>query len=147
MKLPVIAYLTIITACHGIMGSALADDSAVLPAEKSQNGITYLSGGIGSDQVTAMKAAANDYTLMLVCAIGNTGAYLADVKINIADKTGKTVLETVAEGPIILVKLTPGTYQISADNKGSIIHRTVKIGASHPLELNLSWPEKRSSRQ
>src|SRR3990170_4004435 len=97
-----IIYATIVTASLGHMSTAIAEDRVVLPEAKTQNGVTYLSGGIGSDQVTAMNAAARDYALMLTCSVLNTGEYLADVKVSITDKAGTVVLETVTDGPILL---------------------------------------------
>ncbi len=140
MNVRSIIYATIVTASLGQMSMAIAEDRVVLPEVKTQNGITYLSGGIGSDQVTAMNAAAKDYALMLTCSVQDTGAYLADVKVSITDKAGTVVLETVTDGPILLVRLSPGQYRVSADSNGAVVEKTVQIGASQPVKLNLHWP-------
>lgn len=113
---------------------------AALPEAQTQNGITYLSGGIGLNESEAMKAAAKDYTLMITCSVQPTGEYLADVKVNITDKSGSPVLETVIDGPMLLVQLAPGQYRISAESDGVTMNRTVDIGSEHPTRVNLSWP-------
>jgi len=140
MKVRSIIYATIVTASLGQMSMAIAEDRVVLPEVKTQNGITYLSGGIGSDQVTAMNAAAKDYALMLTCSVQDTGAYLADVKVSITDKAGTVVLETVTDGPILLARLSPGQYRVSADSNGAVVEKTVQIGASQPVKVNLHLP-------
>jgi len=132
--------LAVIAANLGALGSVVAADMEALPEVQTQNGVTYLSGGIGLDESEAMKAAAKDYTLLVTCSVQPTGKYLADVKVNITGKPGSSVLETVIDGPMLLVQLAPGQYRISAENDGVTMNRTVDIGSEHPARVNLSWP-------
>ena len=140
MNIRTLLSLVVITVSLGTLGPVVAADMEALPEAQTQNGITYLSGGIGLDESEAMKAAAKDYTLMITCSVQPTGKYLADVKVNITDKSGSPVLETVIDGPMLLVQLAPGQYRISADNDGVTMNRTVDIGSKHPTRVNLSWP-------
>lgn len=140
MNIRTLLSLVVITVSLGTLGPVVAADMKALPEAQTQNGITYLSGGIGLDESEAMKAAARDYTLMITCSVQPTGKYLADVKVNITDKSGSPVLETVIDGPMLLVQLAPGQYRISAKNDGVTMNRTVNIGSEHPTRVNLSWP-------
>lgn len=140
MNIRTLLSLVVITVSLGTLGPVVAADMKALPEAQTQNGITYLSGGIGLDESEAMKAAARDYTLMITCSVQPTGKYLADVKVNITDKSGSLVLETVIDGPMLLVQLAPGQYRISAKNDGVTMNRTVNIGSEHPTRVNLSWP-------
>ena len=140
MNIRTLLSLVVITVSLGTLGSVVAADMEALPEAQTQNGITYLSGGIGLDESEAMKAAAKDYTLMITCSVQPTGKYLADVKVNITDKSGSPMLETVIDGPMLLVQLAPGQYRISAENDGVTMNRTVDIGSEHPTRVNLSWP-------
>ena len=92
---------------------ALHAVGATLPQPKMENGITYLSGGIGNDEAVAMKAEAKSYPLSMIFSAGKDNEYLADVKVNIKDKAGKDVLNAVSNGPIILVKVPAGRYSMS----------------------------------
>ncbi|UUZ63619.1 carboxypeptidase regulatory-like domain-containing protein [Polaromonas sp. P1-6] len=67
---------------------------------KTEDGITYVSGGIGAGQAQAMKNMRKDYNLQLTFAEKGTGEYLADIKVNLQDAMGKKVLETVSPGPL-----------------------------------------------
>jgi hypothetical protein len=140
MNIRTLLSLVVITVSLGTLGPVVAADMEALPEAQTQNGITYLSGGIGLDESEAMKAAAKDYTLMITCSVQPTGKYLADVKVNITDKSGSPMLETVIDGPMLLVQLAPGQYRISAENDGVTMNRTVDIGSEHPTRVNLSWP-------
>ncbi len=147
MNVRTVIHSAIVIASLGYMITATAEDNIVLPDVKTQNGVAYLSGGIGSDQVAAMKTAAKDYALVLTCSVQNTGQYLADVKVSIIDMAGTVVLETVTDGPILLARLSPGQYHISADSNGTVIRKTVRIGAGHPVRLNLRWPAQPGNEQ
>jgi len=140
MNIRTLLSLVVITVSLGTLGPVVAADMEALPEAQTQNGITYLSGGVGLDESEAMKAAAKDYTLLITCSVQPTGQYLSDVKVSITDKSGSPVLETVIDGPMLLVQLAPGQYRISADNDGVTMNRTVDIGSVHPTRVNLSWP-------
>ncbi len=141
MRSPTILYAVLLASNLSYAGSVLAEETNLLPAPQTQNGISYISGGIGSDQVTAMKGAASDYSLMLTCALQPSGQYLADIQIAIADASGTVILATVADGPILLASLKPGTYRIDADYRGAKQNKTVQIGASQTTKVNISWPD------
>jgi hypothetical protein len=54
------------------------------PAAQTQNGITFVTGGIGKPEAAAMKAAAGHYDLMITFA-DRSGDYVADVDVKIQD--------------------------------------------------------------
>lgn len=146
MRSKTIFYAAILASNLGYAGPLLAEDS-VLPEPQTQNGIHYVSGGVGSDQVTAMKAAAGDYSLMLTFATQPDGQYLSAIQIRIADQSDKTLIETTTDGPILLAKLDPGTYHLSANNRGALQEKTVLISAGHATQLTLYWSESLTDRQ
>lgn len=113
-----------------------ADPSAVPPAQ-TQNGVTYVTGGIGQPESTAMESAAGQYDLMMTFA-RTDGAFVASVQVSIADQQGAPVLD-VLSGPILLVDLPDGTYTISASFEGDSKARTITVGAQHQ-RLAYTWP-------
>lgn len=127
----------------GALALALAFSAAAaaLPQPKTENGVTYLAGGIGRDESAAMKAAAKDYPLSMVFSGGKHNAYLADVKVTIKDRADKAVLDTVADGPIMLVKLPAGKYAVTAMKDGESLHRTVQVKAQGDRQVVFHWPK------
>jgi hypothetical protein len=87
------------------------------PMVKSYEGITYISGGVGDDELQNLQAMAKSYDLKLVFA-AKSGNYLADTHVVIKDSQGKIVLETVSDGPWFLAKLPAGQYTITAITAG-----------------------------
>lgn len=110
---------------------------------KTDNGFTYVCGGIGTDESNYMKRNANDYDLMATFA-AQDGSYLADVQLTVASKDGKATLQTVCSGPILLMKFPrPGSYQISASVKDRPQIKTVQVQmnrGSHSLVF--VWPAR-----
>ena len=101
----------------GGLAAAAHADEGTLPAERSQGSVTYVTGGIGKDESDAMKQAASRYSLAIEMSspAGSRAEYVSDVKIDIRDQRGATVLSTTSDGPILLANLPPGRYTINAD--------------------------------
>ncbi|RJG06703.1 hypothetical protein D3870_12405 [Noviherbaspirillum cavernae] len=125
--------------------------SAPAPASrlqaKSADGITYLCGGIGVEEVGYMKRAARDYDLMLTFA-ARDGSYLADVNVEIDDAGGTPILQIACDGPILLVDLPKaGNYQVRADAAGYTVRHMVNV-AENPQDGRklaaavLTWPQQ-----
>jgi hypothetical protein len=122
------------------LAAALEANAATLPQPKTENGVTYVNGGIGEAEAAAMKTKARHYPMSLIFSAGKDNAYLADVKITITDKSGKALLSTAA-GPIMLVNLPAGTYAIAAERDGMALHRTVHLGTKANQQIVLHWPK------
>ena len=122
----------------GIAVSAGAQDAVTL-TPKTQNGTTFVSGGVGKDEAELADAISRyGYNVQLVFA-EQTGAFLADVGLHITDATGRTVLDTVSEGPMFLAKLPPGQYRVAAQANGAV--RTATLDASRGAKrTTLVWP-------
>lgn len=82
-------------------------------AQETDAGIMYMTGGVGTESRAIMDIAADNYNLKVVVA-STTGAYLADAMVTIEDAAGRKVLETMTDGPWLLVKLPVGDYRVMA---------------------------------
>jgi hypothetical protein len=122
--------------------AALAAADA-LPPERSQGSVTYVSGGIGKDESDAMKEAASRYSLAIEMAspASPRAEYVADVKIDIRDQRGATVLSTVSDGPILLANLPPGRYTVTATKNGASQQRDIVVGSGARPRVMFSFPE------
>src|SRR5512132_3354799 len=90
------------------------------PQPQMQGSVAYVSGGIGDQEQEAIGAAERDYNLWLTFAQQGVGeekgraVYLAGVPVKIFDARGILVLNATADGPFMLVKLTPGVCKVEA---------------------------------
>lgn len=112
--------------------------SAALPQPQTEGNVTYLSGGIGQDEALAMKEAQKQYPLSMTFSQG--GEYLANIPVDIRDKSGKTVLHAVSNGPIMLVTLPAGEYRVSARMNGKTLQHTATVKPAGNTHLSFNWP-------
>jgi hypothetical protein len=122
--------------------AALADEGT-LPPQRSQGSVTYVSGGIGKDESDAMKEAASRYSLAIEMAspASPRAEYVADVKIDIRDQRGATVLSTISDGPILLANLPPGRYTVNATKNGASQQRDIVVGSGARPRVMFSFSE------
>ncbi len=84
---------------------------------RAPSGVSYVSGGAGTESIDRLRSMEKDFNVKLVFAHDN-GVYLADVDVTIVDASNKVLLETVSEGPWLLARLPAGTYQVTASYDG-----------------------------
>ena len=84
----------------------------------SDKGVQFLAGGVGEDSRDEILRQGQDYNLKLVFA-QKDGAYLADVRVSVDDARGATLLDAKSSGPLLLARLPPGTYRVSASLDGN----------------------------
>lgn len=104
----------------------------------TQNGVPYLSGGVGEDSVARIQARAKDFNLKLLFTLVE-GNYLADIGVTIQDSSGKTLVDQVADGPFFLAKLPAGSYTIAATNYGKTQTRKVHVSANGLHSEQFRW--------
>lgn len=124
---------------YAMAATTEAAATPALPPAQHQGNITYLSGGIGSDQSAAMKQAMHDYPLSLEF-VGRTktngNEYLADLRVKVEDAHGKTLVSTEAQGPFMLLSVPAGHYIVTASHDGKAERRSVDIGnGTHAHEM------------
>jgi len=128
-------------ACHAAVAQV-----APLPAPRTQDGISYVSGGVGSDEAAAFRTAAGRYNLRLTFSTVS-GEYCADVHVMLRDEQGRSLADLVSDGPFLFLDVGPGTYTVTAEFQGSSLSRVVRVGARRATELYLRWPSSTASRQ
>uniref|UniRef100_UPI0039EF0E23 carboxypeptidase-like regulatory domain-containing protein n=1 Tax=Bordetella sputigena TaxID=1416810 RepID=UPI0039EF0E23 len=124
-----------------MFGAGLSVAYADMPPVQQVGNIQYVSGGIGLDESTSMKAAEKDYSLSMVFAqhLDGQNAYAADVPITITDSKGAIVLQTTTSGPYLLVKLPPGTYKITSTYNGKAMTRQATVSKGSHARIGFEW--------
>jgi hypothetical protein len=88
---------------------AIAATKGTTPA-----GVAWETGGIGDEEIAAMRSRFANYDLWLTTASHPSGAFLAGVHVHVRDAKGELVLNVDLDGPWLLAKLPPGRYEIEA---------------------------------
>lgn len=114
------------------------DSSGVQVQKQEQNGVTYLSGGIGEDEAKAIQQTTG-YNLHMTFAVGPDNKYIPDVDVVIQKAPGQTVLTLNAAGPLVYVQLPAGKYTVIATRNGEERRDTADIGSGAARNLVFHW--------
>ncbi|WP_116137055.1 carboxypeptidase-like regulatory domain-containing protein [Trinickia diaoshuihuensis] len=109
-----------------------------MPQIQQQGDISYVSGGVGSDESAALKRAEHQWPLALRFT-GPGADYLADVHVRIVGPHDADVLKADARGPYMLVKLPPGRYTVHARYKDDDETREVTVGKKAGARADFHW--------
>ena len=109
-----------------------------MPPIQHEGSVSYVSGGVGLDESTALKSAAHQWPLALRFT-GPTADYLADVHVKIFGASNDQVLATDAKGPYMLVKLPPGRYTVHATYKDQEQTRAVSVSSKPGARADFHW--------
>jgi hypothetical protein len=112
-----------------LLAAAGAHADALPPVQHSGN-ISYLSGGVGEEEIQAIKAAAAQYTLQMTffSRIDGRDSYNAPDEVTILKADGAPVLDLKPDGPFLLVDLPPGKYRITAGSAAASKTLSVELG-------------------
>jgi hypothetical protein len=113
---------------------AVAWAQASVEHGQTLRGEPFLAGGIGQEEVAAMRLARPGYGLSVITAARGTGAYVSDVHLRILDGEGQLVFDRVVPGPWLLVALPPGRYALEASRGGEVHKATVTVAAGATRE-------------
>lgn len=124
--------------------TAFAQSTALPPIQRSGQ-VQYLTGGVGSDQSSAIERASSHWPLTLEFAVkDNTHAdFAAGVKTVVRDASGHPVMRVDSAGPFVLAKLPPGRYSVDASlGTGTrTLHRTIVVRRDQPAKAVFVWPD------
>ena len=128
---------------------------AQLPDIQHYGNVEYVTGGFGLDESTALKAAMPDYPLALTFAarIGSKAAYVSQVQVVVRDQYDSTILNVESQGPFLLARLAPGTYQVHATYENQTQSRPVTVSDAKSSRMVFEWvsddikPAEQSVRQ
>jgi len=113
-----------------------------LPPEQTQGRVTYITGGIGQEEAAAMRREQPRFSLSLeFIKNAQPPEFLSGVSVVISDQQGETVLRTVADGPILLARIPPGRYMVTATaaEQGQAKQRDVAIAERKPEHVVFEW--------
>ncbi|MNS13060.1 hypothetical protein D3C72_446450 [compost metagenome] len=114
------------------------DSSGVQVQSQEQNGITYLSGGIGEDESKAIQQTTG-YNLHMTFSVGTGNEYAPDVNVVIQKAPGQTVLTLNDAGPLVYVKLPAGKYTVIATRNGETRQDVADVGNGAARNLVFHW--------
>ena len=119
--------------------------AAVTPEPARTTEISYVSGGVCSEEVNFMKGIAQHFPLeiVLVQQVDGKEIYIADVNISLHNAQQEEVLYVVTDGPFLFVNLPDGKYTITATYHDIQQTKQVNITKKHSRVVML-WDDKQA---
>lgn len=105
---------------------------------QTSGGVSYVSGGVGRDSIDRLNALARDFNLKLLFAL-KSGDYVSDVKVTIANASGKTLVDAMSDGPWFMTRLPAGNYKVVATFAGKAEQRSVAVGGEKLRTVDFRW--------
>jgi hypothetical protein len=136
------------TSWRGVLACAvlaLATAATAQPRVQSQNGLSWISGGITDDERGELVLLLPGHNLKIVTSAERSGAYLADVGLVIVDPRGAKLLDTRLDGPWFLGQLPAGRYELVLTHGGFAQSRAVTIPPSGRRDAYFYWKDPSSA--
>jgi hypothetical protein len=134
---------TIILLSFSSMSAYATADSLI--KQDLENGISYITGGVGDDESDSIKQSGKDFNLHITFSEGINNSYITGVKLIIRHKGGKTLLALDDVGPLIYLTLAAGQYDISASIGEHLIQRRITIKTKTTKNVQLHWNTEKNS--
>lgn len=121
----------------------LTDAQAQLPPTQNENGVVYVSGGIGQEESSAFRQAKSQYPLALTFATTSEGStaspFASDVQVVIRNEHDANILNVTSTGPYLLARLEAGKYKVFATFTGETQSRNITIKDSGTTDIIFTW--------
>ena len=114
---------------------------AQIPETKYSEGISYITGGVGEGETTAILSEAKQWPLLLeMSQIENgRGVWIFGATVKIIDSKKQVIFDAQADGPYMLVNLVPGDYAVEAAYQGVVQKRAISIKSDSSQKISLFW--------
>ena len=99
-----------------------------------------VAGGVGINARAKLSdQALPEHNVKMVFALV-TGNYVADVDVDVKDRSGRTVIKGVANGPWLYARLPAGSYTASATFNGQTVTERFDVGRKGQRTAIFRWP-------
>jgi hypothetical protein len=124
--------LLIALPCAPLLAEAAGDVSRANSVSASHDEIAWMSGGVGDEAREEMRKAAAAYNVHVVFS-EQRGSYLAGIPFTVtrlAPGNERRIHSALSDGPLLYLKLPPGSYRIAAQIDGVWQNQHVQAGAA-----------------
>ena len=114
---------------------------AQIPPTQYSQGISYITGGVGDEESSAILAQAKQWPLLLELSQleNGRGVWIFGSQIKILNAQNIVIFNAKAEGPYMLINLSAGEYTIVANYQGVEQKRSISIKAGQAQKISIFW--------
>ena len=134
MRRPIAVFMFALLSATGVIAAETVEP--LVP--ESSEGVRYLSGGIGEDELAQIEAAKASYNVKILLA-EKSGHYISGVHLTLSTLLGDKLVDIPSAGPFVLLQVPGGTYQIEAAYEGHAQQQRITINGTRPLSTVFRW--------
>jgi len=114
---------------------------AQIPQTQSSQGISYITGGVGTEESSAILAEAKQWPLLLELSQleNGRGVWIFGSQIKILNTKNAVIFDAKADGPYMLINLIAGDYVIEASYQGVEQKRAISMKAGPTQKISIFW--------
>jgi hypothetical protein len=114
---------------------------AQIPQTQYSQGVSYITGGVGEEESSAILAEAKQWPLLLELSQleNGRGIWIFGSQIKILDTKNAVIFDAKADGPYMLINLTAGDYVIQASYLGVEQKRSISMKAGQSQKISIFW--------
>lgn len=137
-----ISFKALLFSALFVVGISTCLAQADIPESQNYQGIQYITGGIGSEESDAIIELGKKWPLTLEFSQDHPqrSLWVADVAVKITNEKQKVIFNVMSEGPILLINLEPGTYNMEFVFEKRPLKRKIKIEEGKSQKLPIAWP-------
>lgn len=114
---------------------------AQLPDAQRSQGISYITGGVGEGESQAILAEAKQWPLLLELSQleNGRGVWIFGASIQVINSQKQAIFSAQADGPYMLINLSPGDYSILATYQGVEQKRSISLQKGAFQKISIFW--------
>ena len=114
---------------------------AQIPQTQYSKGVSYITGGVGEEESSAILTEAKQWPLLLELSQleNGRGIWIFGSQIKILNASNAVVFDAQADGPYMLINLTAGDYVIQATYQGVDQKKAISIKTGQTQKISIFW--------
>ena len=114
---------------------------AQIPQTQYSLGVSYITGGVGEEESSAILTEAKQWPLLLELSQleNGRGIWIFGSQIKILNASNAVVFDAKADGPYMLINLTAADYVIQASYQGVVQNRSISVKAGQSQKISIFW--------
>ncbi|MFC4160626.1 hypothetical protein [Chitinimonas lacunae] len=112
-------------------------------------GATYLSGGVGEEEMKEIRGMRSDYNTRFEFSeqVAGQGRNQWTSGVDFQIKSGdQIVVQDKTDGPVLMLNLDPGTYEIEANYGGETKTKRFEVREGRTSDHHMSWRNMSSDK-
>lgn len=118
---------------------SMLTQAALLRLKLDVHGVTYVTGGIGAEEMEEINAYKKQFKLYFVFSEGKAGRLVDDVNISIMNNSNEVLFNLKHAAPRLLLNLPTGKYQVQASYLGHQQRLVFEHNEEKPQRIIINW--------